>query len=675
MATRLLPVEWRLKAAREFIDSLASASGTRWYAWFGNHMTSATIPDVYDDVLDTSVAPYRNMIMGKRVTDSDAKLMVRRVDYEANTAYDMYDDGDPLLFEKDFYVAVNAGSYSHVFKCLDNNNGSLSTTPPDFADIDSDDEVYQVGDGFRWKYMYSVTASQVARHGTTSYFPLVANTDVESSTVSRAIEVVKVEDGGEGYDNYLTGTFAAADVRVGGNTLLYGIASNTTASAVNGFYTGCVLYLSSGTGSGQYETITDYVSNSSGKYAVLTTGFPTAPTNGTEYQVYPEVLITGGGDQTSNAVARGLVNSVGNAIYRVEMLSRGEGYTYATAEVVANSVVGVTTEANVRPIFPPPGGHGSDAAAELGCRAVSVSVRLSNSESNTVPTTNGFRQMGLLRDPLFANVKLTFTGAAAGTFVAGETVYEIDDTVQIANAASTNSVANAVTCNTAWFSSSLSAGDWVYLRSENALVHQIAEVSSVTNSSHFRITANSLWSCTDVRVYRAELTGNCHLVERVSSNVVVVNSVAGVFETGSAVIGNTSGAYATIDVVERNGVAKSFTTFVQCHKYTGSYDSGTFTNDEYVYQGDSYANATATAFLHSAVSTGGSITVLTTNQVGEFVTSTSLKGANSGAVFTISSRYSPEVVPRSGRVVYIQNMSMVDRQTDQTEHFNVIFEL
>ena len=37
-----------------------------------------------------------------------------------------------------------------------NNQGANSTVSPNFAEVDSNDEVYQTSDGYIWKYMYSV---------------------------------------------------------------------------------------------------------------------------------------------------------------------------------------------------------------------------------------------------------------------------------------------------------------------------------------------------------------------------------------------------------------------------------------------------------------------------------------------------------------------------------------
>lgn len=671
MASRLATREWRLHSARQFIESITEVANSSYYLWAGGHIDISPIPNVEDDVLDIVIQPYRDMLFGKRVSAADVSLVVRRIDYVSNTAYAQYDDGDPELLTKDYYVTVNAGSFSHVFKCLDNNLGSTSTVTPEFGDIDAQDEVYQTGDGYRWKYMYSVTEADVTRFATSQWFPLIANSEVADAATDGSIDVVRIAEIGEGYGNYLSGTFSAGDIRVNGNTLTYALTGNSLASSVNGYYTGCNLYIASGTGAGQYATLTDYFSNANGKYAVIDAEFAITPTNASEFEVYPTVAITGSGRQTINAAARALVNAVGNSIYRVEMLSRGLNYDYAVANVIANAVVGVISVANVQPAYSPPGGHGADAASELGADAVSVSVSFANSESNTIPTTNGFRQIGLMKDPAFRDVVVTLS-VANGIFTTGE-VARTFTKKYLANAAVTNSAIANVTLSGGVLDTQLEEGDWVYLRSVANTDHQLVQVNSVTNSSHLVLTSNALFSCSSVSIYLANVGSVLEVSNVVSANTTAFTMVTSQIAADDEIIGLSSGAWGVIDSITRAGVEKNFNTFVQLNKYIGSYTSGTFTQDEKVYQGTSLANSFANASLHSAVSNGGNIQVYTSNQVGVFTTVDTLKGETSGALFEIANSYAPELMFGSGKNIYIENFASVSRSASNTESLNLVF--
>src|SRR5690606_24092684 len=105
------------------------------------------IPEVLNNNRTVLVDAYRNMIMGKRVHENDLALMIRNIPYESGKVYDMYDDQDEDLDNKDYFCAVDEGSYIHVYKCLDNNRGAVSNAEPTFAHVvGANTDVYQTTD-------------------------------------------------------------------------------------------------------------------------------------------------------------------------------------------------------------------------------------------------------------------------------------------------------------------------------------------------------------------------------------------------------------------------------------------------------------------------------------------------------------------------------------------------
>ena len=115
----------------------------------------------------------------------------------------------------------------------------------------------------------------------------------------------------------------------------------------------------------------------------------------------------------------------------VQVINRGSGYTFASAQVLGNTGIvesGTTAQANnanVTPIIGPPGGHGSDPINELYADTVGVSVDFVDDEGGNTPAQNDFRTVGILKDPLFANVVLTMntsTSNSGTSFTAGEKV-------------------------------------------------------------------------------------------------------------------------------------------------------------------------------------------------------------------------------------------------------------
>jgi hypothetical protein len=331
----------------------------------------------------------------------------------------------------------------------------------------------------------------------------------------------------------------------------------------------------------------------------------------------------------------------------------------------------VDSVANVVPVYSPPGGHGTDVAAELGATRAGVSVRFGNTENGTIPATNGFRTVGMMRDPTFANVQINSVDPTTSTFFPDESVARYDT---IALTSVGNVSANDVLVQ--WpggdWTTRLDAGDQLVIVSDN--LSQLLTVTSVQNATHIAVNSAIQFTCTAAQVYLAEVTaGETKILSQTSANTFLVDTNAQLTQ-GDQLIGVSSGARATISQVNRNGVDKEFATFVQCWKYVGSYVSGAFQEDEFVYSGNSLTDASAKAQVHSATTSDGQIVLLTSNQIGSFSVGDTVKGVDSQAIFTISAKYSPEIKHGSGRVTYVENVDPVTRTPIQTESFRLILE-
>ena len=662
----------RLNTIEQILESITERANTEYYLFVSNHrpQTNTTLANVYDKQ-KTYIDAYREMIFGKRIGDGDVKLMIRNIPYQSNTVYARYDDDDNELLLKDYFVVVDATSFKHVFKCLDNNDGAASTVEPDISHITgSNTYLYQTSDGYRWKYMYSVDSATALLFETPNFFPVVPNTTVTDLATRGSVDVVVVEGQGRGYDNYSSGTFTGTDIKVDGDALIYGL-SNSAASSVNGFYTGCSLYISSGVGVGQYRTVTDFYANASGRYMVVNTAFGTTPDATSEYQLRPTVTIIGDGAETNTAIARALVNSVAsNSVYRVEILNRGTNYQFLAANVIANSVVGVESDAVVRPIHGPYRGHGFYAAAELGAKHVGFAVKVSNNEGGTILVDNKFQQVGLLRDPRFANVSCE-TLSTNGTFIIGEEAYEIDP-VRLESGAAVSGTSANVDLATADFENQFSAGDYIYLTTDTGLLHMLTTVASVTNSSQLVLAQNCYFSCTATVIYQANVGATAEILGSNDTHVSLT-TVLGQMVANDTMIGLQSGAKAVINSISRNGVAKEYETYVNLYKYEGTLDSGTFEENEIVYQGNLQ---TSNALLHSANVDGATLTVYTSNQVGQFQADGAnvVIGANSSALAYFTTAWQPELVFNSGDILFLQNIQEIERSANTNETFQIIFE-
>lgn len=579
----LLTNYFNLHNAKQFRESISETANSIYYVFAGRSSPYSSgddsIPTIENTNFNVNVDPYKQIVFGKKVSNNDVKIMVPRYDWVSNTIYSPY-RSNVNLDTSNFYAVVNSVSKYYVFKVLDNNNDSPSTIEPNFNETGADDEFYSTSDGYVWKYMYTIDKSSFEKFATEDYIPVIPDANVAGNAVSGSIDVILVNYNGSNYNSSLSNTFISTDITVGGNSVLYNIANN--ASSDTGFYNGSYLYIKNGTGIGQIRKILDYNVSGLTKTVTLDSAFVTTPDVSSEYEITPSVLIVGDG---SGAKARALVNtSSSNTISKIEIVERGSGYTFATATVVGNTG-GISNSASLSVVLGPKDGHGSDAEAELGGKYLCISVTFANNETNTIPTQNDYRTIGLIKDPHFANVVLTID-SATGIFADNETITQA------------NSLATGVVVDT-------------------------------------------------------------------SISTLSITNVTGIFVTDKIVTGLTSGATANIVSYNINGETKNFNTFDNRYKYTFTSVSGTFTEDEKVFQLDA---ATSNAIFHSNTASY----LYLTNKEGTINISNTITGVNSSAVATLNASWPPDIVEGSGEVLYIENIDPTDRDENQSETIKII---
>lgn len=196
-------------SAKQFVESVSEAANTKLFLTYGKPLAWANdaAPAQANSSVTSFYEVWNNMIGGKRITGNDVHLVAPRYDWTANTAYPAYDHCtcSLLLFAANvpFYVVT---SEWNVYKCIANNYGALSVNMP--TSVQTND-TFQTEDGYTWKYMYTISASDRLRFTTTDYIPVKTLTlddntlqwDVQQDAVHGAINYIKVTNGGSGYTN------------------------------------------------------------------------------------------------------------------------------------------------------------------------------------------------------------------------------------------------------------------------------------------------------------------------------------------------------------------------------------------------------------------------------------------------------------------------------------------
>lgn len=94
-----------------------------------------------------------------------------------------------------------------------------------------------------------------------------------------------------------------------------------------------------------------------------------------------------------------------NSITNIIITNTGRNYSYGDVNFSdANTTPGVGAAA--RAVISPPGGHGSDPLRELYSTSVIIDAKLKYDEEGVLPTTNDYRQIALLENPLLSNTNI-----------------------------------------------------------------------------------------------------------------------------------------------------------------------------------------------------------------------------------------------------------------------------
>lgn len=406
----------------DLVDNFIQSNNI-YYA-FAADSTGSPFAKVEDNSINSSqnYLAY-SMQFGKKITDSDIKPVIKKITWEYDTLYDMYDDKDIDLSTKNYYVMtppIISGGFRHVFKCLDNNNKANSLQMPDVIQS----LPFKKSDGYIWKYMYTIEEADYNKWATEEFIPIIANTEIKETAYQGGIDKIVIDNSGM---NYIT--FHQGIIRSVVNSSLLQI--DHTASTDNDFYNLSSIYLFNTTNqTGQLREIVNYTSNSSGKWIDLKTSANTSLITAglTQYIISPTVKIIGDGDRPAKAYSLVANNQISDII----IIDSGQNYSYSSVKISANNAYGSLCSA--RAIIPPIGGHGYMTEAELNIKGYSINIQFNGSENGVIQTIGDYSTIGILKNPYqSANSSNIFQSNSFNqilkTSISSNTVFEDGETV------------------------------------------------------------------------------------------------------------------------------------------------------------------------------------------------------------------------------------------------------
>jgi len=347
----------RILNAKNFVAGVSTSTNS-YYAFVGLPNPTAyqsdwdSNPPAPVDNFDNMNDYHDTMLAVKRVTSTDVKQIVPKLNWNSGTTYDYYrhdysisnappNSGGTSLYTANFFV-VN--SDFRVYICLQNGttpetpDGKPSLDEPTFTDLEPRTPGTS-GDGYIWKYLYSIKPADLIKFDSTDFMPVPADWGNDASDAA--------------------------------------VKNNATDGGIK-----IVVVKNRGTGIG------------------------------TANQTYTRVPIKGDG---FNAECTVVVNNDAQ-IESVTVSNEGFGYTYGNVDLSAGSVPTPTSQPTLDVIIPPPGGHGSDIYRELGATNALLYARIENDAENPdFITGNQVARIGILENPkaFNSNEILTLDKASA----------------------------------------------------------------------------------------------------------------------------------------------------------------------------------------------------------------------------------------------------------------------
>jgi len=257
--------KFRIHNAEQFVESFSEAVPNVYYMAIGRpqafgtltrgdsrteNQGSDTSPLTPVDSVQDEFQYFDDFLAAKKVASSDVSYVIPRRNWTTGTVYDMYrhdygnritgttttqtaSSGASTLWDATFYVLSSA---YHVYKCLDNNSGANSTVEP----TGTSTSILTTGDGYKWKYMYSLSASQQTNFLSTDFMAVATDSTVSSAATNGAINIVKIKSAGTGGTD---GTHTGIAIRGDGSsgtvsvTISGGAVTAVTVTAAGSGYT------------------------------------------------------------------------------------------------------------------------------------------------------------------------------------------------------------------------------------------------------------------------------------------------------------------------------------------------------------------------------------------------------------------------------------------------------
>ena len=379
------------------------------------------------DTLDAINEARQQMIGMKLVTDQDISHVVPRYDWVAGAEFVAWDSTDPAIFDKAFYCLTPDFK---VYKCI------VAPTSGGVSDVPThvDANITATSDGYYWKYMYTILASDSEKFLTNSYMPVKTLTEETKGTVAATVQNSTTFTIDNENPRIMVGQVVTAIANGAANP---NIPTDTVVTEVSGktiTVSASIILLSDGNIVNFGDFLITDPKFSQQQSQIASRELTTAQgihrlkliNGGSGYDntgANTGLVITGDG---TGLVTSGTINSnyISGGAFVSDIIITGDNATnqadnvgadFSVAQATITSTTAGASGAEYIPIIAPRGrpgfntshangGHGCDPVFELGGFYVGINVQISGTVDTEIANTQDFRQISLIRNPLISGV-------------------------------------------------------------------------------------------------------------------------------------------------------------------------------------------------------------------------------------------------------------------------------
>jgi hypothetical protein len=187
----IITTKFRINNAEQFREGFGESASTKVYFGIGRPYpwNNEKTPDLPIDTVADEYSYWEDMLALKRCTASDVTQCVIRRDWKSGQFYDMYRHdysvnqgntngvdidtgisvGRASLYESSFFVLTDE---YNVYKCLYNRNSNNVVVPSTVKPTGKSTDAILTGDGYVWKYMYTIAPADVIKFISTDFMPV-----------------------------------------------------------------------------------------------------------------------------------------------------------------------------------------------------------------------------------------------------------------------------------------------------------------------------------------------------------------------------------------------------------------------------------------------------------------------------------------------------------------------